>query len=435
MRPIIGIRYEDKYTAERRVPIIPKHVKRLVEEMNIDVHVVTSGKRVFRDDEYVKSGARLVDQLVEPRLVFGVKEIPEHLFLEGRTYVFFSHVIKGQKHNMPMLRKMMEMGCSLIDYEKVTDEAGKRLIFFGKFAGYAGMINTLWSAGKRLNEFGIKNPFDHLTQAHHYKSLDEARSVITEIGFEIARNGFGHDLHPFVVGITGYGNVSGGVQEILNLLPSMEISPAELLRLESRKDLSNKLIYKVIFKESDLFKHKTSKDEFDLQDYYAHPDQYNNNFEHYLSHLSLLLNTIYWDARYPRIVTKKYISELFSKGEPKLSVIGDISCDPNGSVEITHKGTMIEDPVFVYNHETGNPTMGFKGKGVLVMAVDILPSELPRESSEMFSGVLFSYLKELAHADFDVSFEQLRIPNPLKRALILHKGKLTPDYKYLEKYI
>ena len=79
--------------------------------------------------------------------------------------------------------------------------------------------------------------------------------------------------------------------------------------------------------------------------------------------------------------------------------------------------------------------MGFKGKGLLVMAVDILPSELPRESSEMFSGVLFSYLKELANADFNVSFDQLRIPNPLKRALILHNGKLTPDYTYLEKYI
>ena len=46
---------------------------------------------------------------------------------------------------------MMELGCTLIDYEKIADENGKRLVFFGKFAGLAGMVDTLWIFGQRAN--------------------------------------------------------------------------------------------------------------------------------------------------------------------------------------------------------------------------------------------------------------------------------------------
>ena len=46
-------------------------------------------------------------------VVFAVKEIPVELMRQGGAYVFFSHTIKGQSHNMPMLRRMMELGCTL----------------------------------------------------------------------------------------------------------------------------------------------------------------------------------------------------------------------------------------------------------------------------------------------------------------------------------
>ena len=66
---------------------------------------------------------------------------------------------------MPMLKKLMEMKCNLIDYEKVVDEQNKRLIFFGKYAGYAGMINSLWALGLRLNDYGYESKFLKMKQA------------------------------------------------------------------------------------------------------------------------------------------------------------------------------------------------------------------------------------------------------------------------------
>ncbi len=112
-----------------------------------------------------------------------------------------------------------------------------------------------------------------------------------------------------------------------------------------------------------------------------------------------------------------------------------MSCDPDGSIEFTHKGTEIEDPVFVYDPLSRQATMGFEGDGILVMAVDILPSELPRESSLGFGKALREFVPAIVRADYNASFEKLDLPAPIKRALILQNGKFTPDYEYLQKHV
>jgi alpha-aminoadipic semialdehyde synthase len=390
---------------------------------------------VFTDEEYIKAGAKIAKDLKKCSVIFGVKEMPESFFEEDKTYIFFSHVIKGQVYNMPMLRKMMEMKCNLIDYERVVDEQGKRLIFFGRYAGLAGMINSLWSMGLRLKEAGYKTPFAQIKQAHHYNSLAEVREVISAVGQEIAEKGLPEELRPFTVAFTGYGNVSQGAQEILGLLPVKEISPEKLLYLKRRSKLPDNLIYKIIFKEEHLVEPVDETAEFDLPEYYASPEKFKSSFEKYIPHIDMLINCIYWDSRYPRLVTKDYLEKLFAAGTPKLKVIGDISCDVNGSVECTEKATEIEDPIFVYHPDTRTHTMGHKGDGVLVMAVDILPSELPRDSSAGFADVLVNYVKAIADCDFNEDFLTLDLPNAIKSALILHRGELTPHYKYLEEHV
>ena len=435
MNKTIGIRHEDKYKMERRVAISPKHVKKIIKDHNLKFLVETSPKRIFTDNEFENAGAKVVNELTPAPVIFGVKEMPISFFEKGKTYIFFSHVIKGQEYNMPMLKKMMEMECNLIDYEKIENKEGKRLIFFGKYAGLAGMINSFWSLGLRLKEFGYETPFLKLKQSHKYNSLDEAKKDISEVGFEIAEKGLPNELCPLTIGITGYGNVSIGAQEISHLLPIKEVSPTELLELKENKNLPNNVLYKIIFKEEDLSEPIDENQEFELQDYFQHPEKYKSQFEKYIPHLTILMNCMYWDEKYPRIVTKKYLKKLFKSNDPKLTVIGDVTCDPNGSIECTHKGTEIEDPIFVYNPKTDTYEMGSKGEGLLIMPVDILPSELPRESSISFGDAMLKYVKDIVTADYNVPFESLNLPSPIKKALILHKGKLTPDYEYISEYL
>ncbi len=73
----IGIRYEDKYVMERRVPLVPAHLKKLIEEHGIEFYVETSAKRVFTDEEYEAAGATVTDDLSDCPVIFGVKEIPD----------------------------------------------------------------------------------------------------------------------------------------------------------------------------------------------------------------------------------------------------------------------------------------------------------------------------------------------------------------------
>ncbi len=418
---------------ERRVPIIPDHVKTLVEN-GYEIHVQSSSKRVFTDDEYRKAGAIVNNDISDADIIFGVKEIPMQDLMEGKTYMFFSHVIKGQPYNMPMLKRLMELRCNLIDYEKVTDEFGKRVIFFGKYAGLAGMINTLWSAGQRYLARGIETPFMHLKQSVKYHSLAEAKKAVSRVGEEIMKNGLPEQLRPFVIGLTGYGNVSVGAQEILHLLPVKEIFPEDVTNLNH--DISDgKIIYKVVFQEKDMAERIGHDAEFDLQHYYQYPAEYQSKFGQYLPGLNILVHGSYWDARYPRVISKREMLDLFRNPNHKLSVVGDISCDPDGGIEFTHKGTEINDPVFVYDPETMTHKMGFEGNGVLVMAVDILPSELPRDASKGFSDALRPFVKSIAECDFNAEYNSLDLAPAVKRALILQNGKLTAPFEYISKHL
>jgi alpha-aminoadipic semialdehyde synthase len=325
--------------------------------------------------------------------------------------------------------------CNLIDYEKVVDEQNKRLIFFGKYAGLAGMINSFWALSLRLKYYGYDSKVLNIKQAHRYHSLEEAREDISKVGQAIAEKGIPSELRPFVIGFTGYGNVSQGAQEICGLLPVKEITPKKLLSLKHRKFLPDNIVYKVIFKEEDLVESIDPTHEFDLQDYYSNPFKYRNAFEKYIPHLSMLINGMYWDEKYPRIFTKDYLRKLCHKGRPKMIVIGDISCDVEGSIEFMVKPTTIEDPIYVYHPDNDQITMGYQGEGMQMMAVDILPSELPRDSSLGFSDVLVNFVKPIAIADYDSSFEDIDLPKSIKKALILLKGELTPEFKYIDQYL
>jgi len=432
----IGIRRENKNLWERRVPIIPEHARQLQEEHDIAVWVQPSDIRVFREEEFTQVGVRVEEDLSPCPVVFAIKEIPVHFFQPRHTYVFFAHVIKGQPHNMPMLKRMLELGCQLIDYEKATDEQGRRLIFFGRHAGLAGMIDTLWALGQRLNWEGIPNPFSGLRQTHHYHNLAEAKAAVEAVGERIAQEGLPEQIVPLLCGFAGYGNVFRGANEIIELLPVREIEPHEVTAVAQSTGYDRNALYKVVFKEEHMVEPVSAEDHFELQDYYDHPEKYHPVFNTYLPHLTLLVNCVYWEAKYPRLVTKADLKRLYGETEPpRLRVIGDVSCDVEGAIECTLKCTEPGDPVYVYDPGEDRAIDGFEGPGPVVLAVDILPSELPRDASEYFSDVLMQYIPTIAQADYSVPFEELALPPEIKRAVIVYQGELTPDYRYIKKYL
>lgn len=435
MKNTFGIRREDKNPWERRVPFTPKHVKELIEKHSLNVSVQPSEIRVFPEEEYTKAGATIQEDLSACSVVFAVKEIPSSLFREGKTYMYFSHTIKGQDYNMPMLAKLMELKCQLIDYEKVTDEKNRRLIFFGNYAGLAGIIDSFWALGRRFESEGLETQFKKIRQANTYDSLEEAKREIAEVGKAIEKDGLPESVVPLVVGFSGYGQVSIGAQEISDLLPTIEVTPENLEKVNENP--SRHHIYKVVFKESDMVVPVSSDITFELQDYYDHPEKYRSQFDRYIPHLSVLMNCIYWEPKYPRLITKEYLKKQYSleTGTPRLRVIGDISCDIDGSVECTQKCTDTGNPIFVYEPLTEKVKDGVSGNGPIILSVDNLPCELPRESSTFFGNALLRFVAGIMAADYTKSFDECELPPEIKKAVIVYQGELTPDFKYLEKFL
>jgi len=420
------------YAWERRVPLVPEDLADLAAQGHSFI-VQSSPKRAFADDEYAASGLPISDDLAQCPVVIGLKEIPVDVFEKGKVYVFFSHTIKGQPANMPMLQRVLDLGCTIIDYERIVDEDNRRLIFFGNYAGYAGAIDTLWTLGRRLASEGIRSPFEEIGQASTYASLDEAMEAVRAVGQRIEAEGLPDAVTPLTIGVAGYGNVSRGAQKILDLLPVAEVSPSDLLRDDPPE--TDAPIVKVVFKEEDTALRLDPSQPFELQEYYDHPERYRGAFGRYLPKLHVLVNCIYWEPRYPRLVSKEQIRDLYAGERPKLRVIGDISCDVEGGIETTLKATEPDDPVYVYLPAEDRIVSGVEGAGPAVMAVDILPSELPREASAYFSKILKGFVPAIAGADYAVEFDALDLPPELKRAVIAHRGELAPDYKYIAKYL
>jgi alpha-aminoadipic semialdehyde synthase len=424
MKKILGIRKEIKNKWERRVTLTPTAVSELKENFGIKTLFQLCEKRIFDDQDYIDAGAEAREILDEAEIILAVKEIPIKHILENKIYLFFSHTIKGQPYNMPLLQTLIDKKCTLIDYEPIKDENDRRLVFFGRHAGYAGMVNGLFTLGKRLSALGTPNPFEKIKQAKDYPDLETAKEEIKILGENLE---LPDEINPLVIGITGYGNVSIGAQKIIDLLPVAQISPSELVTVK----LEQNKIYKVVYKEEDIVE-RIDGSNFDLEEYYNEPEKYQSKFDQYLPKVNLLVNAIYWEEKYPRLVTKEFIANNYLKN---LIAIADLSCDINGSIEMTEKATLSGNPVFIYDPKTNSIEDGFRGNGIALMTVDNLPAEIPVESSEWFSKSLMPLVPKLFEADYSKDFEQLNLSDELKNACVVYKGELTPNFKYLEEYL
>jgi len=433
MSVVIGVRREDKSEWERRVPLVPADMADLQRTHDLRFIIQPSTIRYFSDDDYRAAGVEVNEDLSEASVVFGVKEMPVEIIHGRRAFIYFSHTVKGQDYNMPMLQHILDEGATLIDYEKIADEQNRRLIYFSLHAGYAGMIESLVCLGQRLLHMGRRTPLAAVKHAYEYDDLAAAKEHLRVIGERIKAEGLGQHTEPLVIGVAGYGNVSLGCQEILECLPVRRIEVADLEAAATGTIAEQGPLQMVVFREEDMVEPRFDGAQFVLQDYYQRPENYRGVFERYLPHLDLLMNTIYWEPRYPRLVTRKWVKANYGpEKNARLKAIGDISCDIDGSIEVTRKAPQPDTPCFVYEAATGDLLDGVKGDGPVVMAVDNLPCELPSEASEHFSSVLRDMAWPLAQTDWTSDFESLHLPPYLKKAVIAHAGQLAPDFRYLQ---
>jgi alanine dehydrogenase len=140
----IGIIREGKVPPDKRVPLSPEQCKRVMEIFPfVKVIVQPSVKRCFSDVAYVNMGIEVAEKMEECDILLGIKEVPIIDLIPKTIYFFFSHTIKKQPHNRLLLKKMLDLKITMVDYETLTDIKENRLIAFGRYAGIVGCYNSL----------------------------------------------------------------------------------------------------------------------------------------------------------------------------------------------------------------------------------------------------------------------------------------------------
>lgn len=434
MTATIGIRREDKSLWERRTPIVPEDVRRLA-AAGYRVLVEPSPIRAWPDREYAAAGAEVTADLDAADAIFCVKEVPIPRLLDQKTWIFFAHVVKGQAQNMPLLRALLERNVTLIDYEKIVGPDGRRLVLFGHQAGQAGMIDTLSFLGQRLEAEGTPNPFSGLAPAHRYADVEEAKAALGRVGQRISRDGLQVDGGPVVVAFAGRGNTSRGAQEIFDLLPHEEVDPEDLEWVHRERGDVRHLLFKTVLRRRHLVEPREEGREYDRQEYIDSPGRYRGRLARHLPWLTVLVNCVYWTDRYPRFLSRKDVREVWARGDRRLRIIGDVTIDVDGAIELSNRATQPDDPTYVYDPDTDGWREGLEGPGITILAVDNLPCELPRDASRQFSTALRPFIEPIVGLDRSKPLAELDLPEALRNAIVTHQGELTPNYRYLERYL
>ncbi|KAL7643679.1 UNVERIFIED_CONTAM: hypothetical protein RMT77_005662 [Armadillidium vulgare] len=439
---ILAIRREDQSVWERRAPLAPSHVKKLVKK-GVKVIVQPSNRRAYPMQMYQNAGAKIQEDISEADVVIGVKQVPIDQLIPHKTYAFFSHTIKAQEANMPLLDAILEKNIRLIDYERMVDERGNRVVAFGKYAGAAGMINILHGLGLRLLALGHHTPLMHIGPAHNYRNIEMARQALRDAGYEISLGMMPKSIGPLTFVFTGTGNVSQGAADLFQNLP-YEYVPVSALKKISEHGATNKVYGCEISRQDHLVKKDGGK--YNAEEYEEHPERYISLFPLKIApYASVIVNGIYYAVNSPKLITipdaKALLQPVYtpwlpvSIGSPalphKLLAICDISADPGGSIEFVTECTTIDTPFCLYDADQNKDTVSFKGPGVLVCSIDNMPTQLPRESTDYFGDLLMPYIKDIICSDAKKEFEEKNFCPEVASAVLASNGKLTPNFEYI----
>uniref|UniRef100_A0A4W6DSN0 Aminoadipate-semialdehyde synthase n=1 Tax=Lates calcarifer TaxID=8187 RepID=A0A4W6DSN0_LATCA len=441
-RAVMAIRREDVNPWERRAPLAPRHVKELT-HAGVKVLVQPSNRRAIHEKYYMKAGAVIQEDISEASLIIGVKRPPEEKVISRKTYAFFSHTIKAQEANMGLLDDLLKKEVRLIDYEKMVDANGYRIVAFGQWAGVAGMINILHGLGLRFLALGHHTPFMHIGMAHNYRNVSQAIQAVRDCGYEISMGLMPKSIGPVTFCFTGTGNVSKGAQDIINELPVEYVEPHELKDVSETGDMT-KVYATVLSRHHHLM--RKSDGIYDPMEYENHPELYTSHFRTSVApYTTCLINGIYWDPHTPRLLRRLDAQKLMkpsktlpaAEGLPhlphKLLAICDISADTGGSIEFMNECTTIDKPFCMYDADQHIDHDSVEGNGILMCSIDNLPAQLPIEATEYFGDRLFPYIWEMLPSDATRPLEEEDFSPQVRDAVITSNGVLTPKFEYIEK--
>ena len=286
----------------------------------------------------------------------------------------------------------------MYDHETIIKENGTRLIGFGRYAGIVGAYNG-------FRALGLKNESFNLPKA---VTLDSRQELIAALN--------GIELPNLKILLTGNGKVAYGAKEMLDAMHIKKVSVAEYISQTFKEP-----VYCLV----DVLDYNKRKEGTNTNNkhFYTHPETYVSDFMRFAKVTDFFIAGHYYGNGAPYLFSRENAKSV----DFNIKFVADISCDVDGPVASTLRASTIADPIYGYNPITESE-VDFKDKdAIVVMAVDNLPCELPKDASEGFGEM---FLENVIPAFFNGDKDGV-----LKRAKMTENGKLTERFSYLQAYI
>lgn len=333
---------------EKRTAILPEHAAQLIQNGH-RVTVEESTIRCVSNESFKEVGCTMAPKgtwMNSPKdtVILGLKELPETNDDLIHRHIFFAHCYKDQSGWKQILYRFINGGGSLWDLEFLT-ENGRRVAAFGRCAGYIGMAAGIidWCHQYLYPEQKSLPP---LVYHENFAALSKYVKDLLDQAVVIAKR----DPKIIIIGAPGRCGIGA-----TSLAESVGIKNIE------KWDSSQTSVggpFKEIL-------------EFDI-----------------------LCNAINLGDKIPPFLTEDMLKN--SASTRKLSVIVDVSCDPNNPANplpIYHDITTIKEPSLrIINSENGKLPVD-------IIAIDHLPSLVPYESSKEFADLLIPHLVQCGETD------------------------------------
>jgi alanine dehydrogenase len=394
-----GIIKERKNPPDRRVVFSPEKLLEFKKQFpEASIQVESSDIRVFSDDAYRNSGIEVTDDLSDCDVLLGVKEVPIDALIPNKKYFFFSHTIKKQPYNRKLMQAVLDKNITLIDHETIAKENGSRLIGFGRYAGIVGAYNG-------FRAYGLKHKSFSLPKAETQESQQELIKELQKIA-----------LPNIKILLTGNGKVAYGAKEMLDGMNIKEVSLDDYLYGSFQEP---------VYFLADVLDYNKRLDgqTRDNADFYKHPEAYESNFMRFAAVTDYFIAGHFYGNGAPYLFTREDAkSSAFN-----IQLVADISCDVDGPVASTLRASTIAAPMYGYNPKTETEVDYREEDAIVVMAVDNLPCELPKDASEGFGEM---FLQHVIPAFYNNDKEGV-----LERAKMTENGKLTERFSYLQDFV
>jgi saccharopine dehydrogenase (NAD+, L-lysine-forming) len=265
--------------------------------------------------------------------VVGLKELPEDVPELRNEHIYFAHCYKNQAGWQEILRRFQRGDGTLLDLEFLVDDKGRRVAAFGRPAGSVGAALGLlqWAAQQEGKSLQTCEPWET-----EEKMVEHVRGVLAKLG-----------RSPRVIVFGALGRCGQGSINILQRcgIPAEQLAQWDLEETKRGGPFAETLQYDV------------------------------------------LINDIYLSGKIPPFVTHELLQQ-----PRRLSVVVDVSCDtsnPFNPLPIYSDGTTLSNPVqHIVPATPDRPLLD-------VIAIDHLPTLLPRESSVGFAKDLLPHLLQL----------------------------------------